>query len=91
MLNLTQSPDIGQNSDKGITDFPISGNSVIKENCQNSRSSDDIDMKLGPIIKLDMRSQTTSKKIEVSRTVTSLSFSQFMAKWEKSRSRIPNA
>ena len=48
-----QSPDIGQNSDGGISDFRISGQSLIKGNCHNFRTSDDIGMKLGPETKLD--------------------------------------
>ena len=63
--NLPQSPDIGQNLDGGISDFRISGQSLIKENCHNSRTSDDIDMKLGPVTKLDKRNKTTSKKFDV--------------------------
>ena len=59
------SPDIGQNSDGGISDFQISGQSLIKENCHNSRTSGDIDMKLGPVTKLDKRNKTTSKKFDV--------------------------
>ena len=51
--NLPQSPDIEQNSDEGISDFRIFGQSLIKENCHNSRTSDDIDMKLGPVTKSD--------------------------------------
>ena len=47
--NSPQSPDIGQNSDGGISDFQISGQSLIKENCHNYRTSDNIDMKLGPV------------------------------------------
>ena len=62
---FTQSPDIGQNSNGGISDFRISGQSLIKENCHNSRTSDDIDMKLGPVTKLDKRNKTTSKKFDV--------------------------
>ena len=34
----------------------------MKENCHNSRTSDDTDMKLGPVTKLDKRKKTTSKK-----------------------------
>ena len=48
-----QSPDIGQNSDGCISDFQISGQSLIKENCHNSRTSDDIDKKLGRVTKVD--------------------------------------
>ena len=44
--NLPQSPDIDQNPDGGISDFRISGQSLIKENYHNSRTSDEIDMKL---------------------------------------------
>ena len=51
--------------DKTQTDFRISGQSLIKENCHNSRTSDDIDMKLGPVTKLDKRNKTTSKKFDV--------------------------
>ena len=56
-----QSPDTGQNLDEGISDFWISGQSLIKRNCPNSRTSDDIDMKLGPVTKLDKRNKITSK------------------------------
>ena len=61
---MLQSPDIGQKSDGGISDFRISGQSLIKENCHNSRTSDGIDMKLGPVTKLDKKNKTTSKKID---------------------------
>ena len=37
--------------------FPISGQTLIKINCHNSRTSDDIDMKLEPITKLDKRNK----------------------------------
>ena len=59
--NSSQSPDTGQNSDGGISGFRISGQSLIKENCHNSRTSDDIDMKLGPVPKLDKRNNTSQK------------------------------
>ena len=42
------SSDIGQNWDGGISDFRISGKSYIKENCHNSRTSNDTDMKREP-------------------------------------------
>ena len=61
---MPQSPDIGQNSDGGIYNFLISGQSLIKEICHNSRTRDDIDMKLGPVTKLDKRYQTTSKNFD---------------------------
>ena len=62
--NSLQSPDIGQNSHRGISDFRISGQYLIKENCHNSRTSDDIDMKIGAVIKLDKRNKTMLKKID---------------------------
>ena len=37
--NSSQSLEIGQNSDGGISDFWISGQSHIKVNYQNSRTS----------------------------------------------------
>ena len=60
---MSQSPDIGQNSDEGGYDIPISGQSLINENCCNSRTSNDIDMNLGPVTKLDKRDTATSKKL----------------------------
>ena len=58
-----QSPDIGQNSDGGVSDFRISVQSLINKNCHNYRTSNDIDMKLGPVTELDKRNKATSKKI----------------------------
>ena len=62
--NSPQSPDIGQSPNGGICNFRISGQSLIKKSCHNSRASDDIDMKLGPVTKLDKRNKATSKKID---------------------------
>ena len=73
--NFAQSPDIRQNSDDGIYDFRNSGQSLIKVNCYNSRTSDDIDIKLGPVTKFDKRNKTTSKKFNdeaMSKVMTSL-------------------
>ena len=63
-LTHPQSPDIGQNSDKGIFNFRISGQSLKKENCHNSRTCDNTDMKLGTATKLYKRNKTTLKKFE---------------------------
>ena len=38
--------------------------SLIIENCHNSRTSDDIDMKLGPVYKLYKRNKATSKNFD---------------------------
>ena len=55
---------MGKISDKGISDFWISGQSLIKGNCHNSRTSDGIDMKLGPVTKLDKGNKTKPKKFD---------------------------
>ena len=47
----------------GISDFRISGQ-FINENCHNSRTNNDIDMKLGPVTKFDKRSTATLKKFD---------------------------
>ena len=46
-----------------ISDFQISGQSLIKENVHNSRANDDIDFEIGPLTKLDKRYKTTSIKL----------------------------
>ena len=83
-----------QNSYWGITNFQISGQSLIKENCFNSRTSDDSEMKLGPVTKLDKRNKTTLKQFDndvMSRIVTSLSIFHFMTNLGQSGSLIPAA
>ena len=59
---MAQSPDIGLNSNGSIADLRISGQSHMKENFHNFRTSDDIYMKLGPVNTLAKRNKTTSKK-----------------------------
>ena len=59
---MSQPQDTGQNSDWGIYDFTISGQSFISKNFGNS--SHDIDMKFGPVTKLDKRNTVRSKKID---------------------------
>ena len=63
--NSPHSPGIGQNSDGAISGFPISGQSLLNKDCHDSRTSDDIDMKLRTITKLDNRNTATSKKLTV--------------------------
>ena len=62
-LIFHQSPGIGQNSGSGISDFWISSQSLIKGNCHNSRTIDDIDTKLGPVTKCDKRNKAIPKKL----------------------------
>ena len=50
--------------DGGIFDFRISGQSFIKENCHNSSTINDIDMKPGPVAKLDKRNKSPLKKYD---------------------------
>ena len=54
---------LGKTQDGDISNFRNSGQSLIKENC-HSRTIDDIDIKLGPVIKLDKRNKATSKKFD---------------------------
>ena len=79
--------NIGQNLDEGIYDFQISGQFLIKRNCHNSWTTDDVDMKLG--------NKTMSKKFDndvmSESCVKSLPFFQFMANLEQSGSWIPDA
>ena len=89
---MPQSPDIGQNSDGGISDFRISGHSLIKENCYNSRTSDDIDMKLGPVTKIDRETKQHQKNLRMTSCwiiVTLFLFFGFLANLEPSGGRIP--
>ena len=74
--------------------FPISGFLVNSLYYPNSRTSDDIVMKLASVTKLDKRNKTTSKKLMMTscqQAVTSFSFFEFMANLEPSRRRIPDA
>ena len=48
---------------RGYFRFPDSGQSLIKGNCHNSRTSDDIDMKLRPVTNPQKRNKITSKKV----------------------------
>ena len=91
-FSLTQSPDIGHYSDGGVSDFVISGQSFINENCHNSRSSLDIDMKHGLVTKLDKRSKKTSEKFGddvIPANCEVMVILRFMANLEQSR--IPDA
>ena len=92
--NSPKSPNIGQNSEGGICDFRISDQSLIKENCYNSRTSDDIDIKPGSVTKLDRRNKIISKFFKMTscwKIITSFSFFQYTANLDQSGSRIPNA
>ena len=62
--NFPQSPNIGQNSDRDISNFRISGQSLIKGNYPNPRTSDDIDMKFRPVTKIDKTNKITSKNFD---------------------------
>ena len=45
-----------------ISGFPVK--SLTNKNCHNSRTSNDISIKLEPVTKLDNRNTTTSKKLD---------------------------
>ena len=61
---MPHSSDIRHNSDGDIFEIRISVQSLIKENCHNSRINDDINMKLGPFTELGKRNKAMSKKFD---------------------------
>ena len=65
---------------------------VYKRKLSNSRTSHDIDRKLGPVTKLDKKNTATSKKkstmTSCQQIMTPLSFCQFIFNLQPSRSRI---
>ena len=82
---------LGKTSKVFFSDFRIFGESLIKRNYHNSRTSDNTDMKLGSVTKLYKRKETKSKKFDdefMSETVTSLSFFQFAAIRKPNSGRI---
>ena len=86
--------DIGQNSNGSISDFQISGQSLINKNCRNSRAIFDIDMKLGLVNKLAKGNTATSKKLMMKscrQIAKSMLFFQLKSNLEQSGSWIPNA
>ena len=92
---MPQSPDIRQNLDGRTSEFKISGQFLIKENCQNSGTSNDIDMKAGPETKLDKGNKTTLDKTDddvmsanCDVIVLCPSYSQFRAIWKPDSGRI---
>ena len=78
--------DIGQSSGRGISELWISGEPLIKENCNNFRTSDDTNMKLGPINKIKKRKETASKTLTMTsrqQLITSLSNLQLFVNLEE--------
>ena len=66
----------------------------MNKNCSNSRTSNDVDIRLGPVTKLDKRNRAKSINLTMSscrQILTSLSIFGSMASLEQSRSRIPDA
>ena len=61
---MSQSPDIGQNSDGGYSHFRISSKLFINENSHDSRTSHDIDVKVIPVTKRDKKNTATSKNFD---------------------------
>ena len=57
VFHTSPSLQILNKTQMGISDFWISGQSLIKGNCRNSRTS-------GPVTRLDKRSKTMSKKFD---------------------------
>ena len=90
--NLPKSADIGQNSDKGIFDFHIPGQTPCKQKVVIVNNN--INMKLGTVTKFDKENTTMSKRLPVMlcyKIMNSFSFFQFMTNLEQSKSQIPDA
>ena len=49
-----------ESSYETISDFKVPDQSFIDKNCRNFRASYDIDVQLGPVIKLDKKNYKTS-------------------------------
>ena len=90
--NSLQSQDLGQNLDRVISNFWISGQSFINDNSYNSRNSHDIDdLKLAPVTKIDMINMATSKKLDnvvVSKNLNNIVFFGVMAELQLSGNHI---
>ena len=61
---MTESPDINQNSDGGISEFQISAQFLITENQQNFKFSDYIDVKLGQKNKTKLVQENLSRNLK---------------------------
>ena len=88
--NLPKSADIGQNSDKGIFDFHISGQTPCKQKIVIVNNN----IRLGTVTKFDKENTTMSKRLPVMlcyKIMNSFSFFQFMTNLEQSKSQIPDA
>ena len=74
-----------------ISNIRISDQSLIKGNCHNSRTGDDVGKKLGSVTKFDKRIKAASKKFDddiISQILTSLQFLQFTVNLDQSGTQI---
>ena len=62
--NLPHYSDIEHNSDGCIFNIRNSGQTLTNKNCKKTRASNNIDMKLAPVTKLDKKTTTTLKRID---------------------------
>ena len=65
--------NIGQNWHRDISNFLISGQFLINKNLHNSRTTNDIDMKLRPESKLDKKNTKTSNVLTMTFWIKSAS------------------
>ena len=64
-FNTFRKTNMGQNSDRGISNFQSSDKSLINKNCHNLRTSNNIGIKPGSVTELDKENKTASKKLMV--------------------------
>ena len=62
--NLPHSTGFGRHSYRGLSNFQISSLSSVNKNWHDTRISNDVNMKLGPMTKLGKRNTAMSKKID---------------------------
>ena len=78
---------------RGISDFWISGESIIKENCNKSRTRNDINIRFGPVTKIHKKNKTISEKFDddvMPKNYDVLVIFTISVNLEQSGSRIPD-
>ena len=78
---------LGKNSDSSISDFRNPDQSLIKENCHNSRTSNDTDMKFRPVT-IPQKKKVEDDVILVNCDVIVLIYGKFEAAWKADSGRL---
>ena len=76
------------------SDFQISGQSLLKENCRNSRTGDDLTWNMDKLTKIYRRNKTIARKLDddvISDNCDIIVIFPIYGQFEQSGSRIPDA